>query len=75
MDINHRNLMIKINNYMDANYEEHIDLTCNVLNTTLLAEDVAYHFDLYENEDIPEWVYDMGVIFEEKMIKLGLLNS
>jgi hypothetical protein len=60
---------------MMKNYQDHVDLTCNVLNVTSLAEDVADHFGIYENEEIPEWVYDMGVIFEAKMIEMGLVNS
>lgn len=67
----------KVKRYMRANYQDHIDETCNVLNATALAEDAAVEFNLYEGAryDIPEWVFEMATELEIELIKRGVVNS
>jgi hypothetical protein len=72
---NYQKHLDEIKNYMSDNYQDNVDNTCNVLNSTGLAEDVADHFNLYENDNIPEYVFDLAIEFEFEMIDAGLLNS
>ena len=67
--------LTQIQKYMVENYRDHIDNTCNVLNSTFLAEDAADHFNLYINDEIPEYVFDLAIELELKLIKRGVLNS
>ena len=63
-----------VTQWMKENYEDCMDWTCNVLNTTLLAETAADVFSLYENDqyDISEEVYDWAVDLEQELINQGV---
>lgn len=67
----------QVKKYMLECYKEHVDNTCNVLNTTSLAEDAGDNFDLYSNDtyDIMLEVYDLAIEVELELIKQGLLNK
>jgi hypothetical protein len=68
----------KIKNYMRSCYQEHIDNSCNVLNTTSLAEDAANHFNLYLDDinfEIDQDIYDYAVEVELELIKQSKVNQ
>lgn len=66
----------EIRQYMLDNWQDNVDLSCNVLNATGLAEDACMNFDLYEQtedmeDNIPEFLFEMAYEVEEHLIKEG----
>jgi len=46
--------------YMESSISENTDPKTDEINRTGLAEDACAHFDLYENGDIPEYLFDLA---------------
>ena len=68
----------KIKSYMRSCWNEHIDSTCNVLNTTSLAEDAISHFDginVTINSDDEDLFFDYAVDIDRELYKKGLVNQ
>lgn len=67
---------ISVRLWMEENYRDCMDWSCNVLNTTTLAEDAASEFDLYEDYyDIPEWVYEMAFEVDQILVERNIVNQ
>lgn len=68
----------EVKKWMLVNYFEHIDRTCNVLNTTSLSEEAADVFNLYNNGNeylIPEEVFELALEVQESLSKQNLVNT
>ncbi len=49
------------------NIQDNIDDVTGEIDCTFLAEDAAMHFDLYDANGVPEWVFELAFDVSEEM--------